>query len=115
MKTEFRIREVTRYVVTRHDSQGTHAIVQVDNLESARQLLAALECQAERVVHDGTDSINSLGLLNRTLNTLRDLNVVTIDDLRLIRSSDILAKEKTGPKTLDDIQRAMRPYGGIDQ
>ncbi len=115
MKPEFRIREVTRYVITRHDHKGTHAVVEVDNLNSAEIVLAGLEMQSDALIRAGDVSVDVLDLSSRARNILDRLEVETINDLRKIKKSDILKLEKAGIQSVKEIISVMRPYGGISE
>lgn len=49
-RPEYRIREVTRFVITRYDEKGSHALTECDNREAAVEVVGALRAQHEATV-----------------------------------------------------------------
>lgn len=113
MKPEFRIREVTRYVITRHDDNGTQAVAEVSNLHNAQEICSALENQATVRRADEGKAVESLNIPARAANILKDNNVLTISDLLQKTEIDILKMPNVGAQMLGAIKFAVEQYGGL--
>jgi len=108
MKAEFRIREVTRYVITSHDSSGTQALAEVASIDAAQKILRALKGQPKHHAVEDDVLVDDLGFTHRTANSLRGLNILTVGQLRQISALDLLAVKKIGQKTVEEIQAMQR-------
>ncbi|UUT22150.1 DNA-directed RNA polymerase subunit alpha C-terminal domain-containing protein [Pseudomonas sp. T8] len=114
MKPEFRIREVTRYIIARHDELGSKVVVEADNLAAANHLLSALQEQSERLFATDRTSVDVLGFGTRTYNIVcSSLGIQTIGELKKLTRQQLLTTPNAGVKCLREIESAMRPYGGI--
>lgn len=101
MKPEFRIREVTRYVITKFDERGTHPVAQVDNRESAEQIVSALTAQAHSNLVALNTPIDDLNFSTRTRNNLVvTCGLSTLGDLTTINQVQLLGKHRVGVETL---------------
>lgn len=45
VRPEYRIRQVTRFVITRYDGKGSHALTECDSREAAVEVVTALRAQ----------------------------------------------------------------------
>lgn len=114
MKPEFRIREVTRYIITRHDELGSKAVVEADNIAAANHILSALQEQSERLCSTESTSVDVLGFGTKTYNIVcTSLGIRTIGQLKKLTRHELLTTQNAGVKCLREIENAMRPYGGI--
>lgn len=104
MKPEFRIREVTRYVITRHDSNGTQALAEVSNVNAAQEILLALQAMPHPSEYSDDILIQNLGLQERTSNLLRSKGITTVGALRKASASQLRTIEQIGPKTISEIE-----------
>lgn len=104
MKPEFRIREVTRYVITRHDSNGTQALAEVSNANAAQEILVALQAMPLPAKYSDDMLIQNLGLQERTSNLLRSKGITTVGALRKASASQLRTIEQIGPKTISEIE-----------
>lgn len=113
MKPEYRVREVTRYVITRYDGSGTEAVAEVTNRRSAEEIRNALE-QLSDVRHERLgDPIDTLGLPVRTRNILHENGVRTVSDLVGMTEIDLLKMHDVGRSILGQIKAAVEPLGGL--
>lgn len=115
MKPEFRIREVTRYVITRHDGNGTQAIAEVSNLHSAQDIRSALEHQANARYADFGKSVESLNIPTKSANILKENNVLTVAELLQKTEIDLLKMPNVGKQMLGQVKFAVEQYGGLKQ
>ncbi|UEH06308.1 DNA-directed RNA polymerase subunit alpha C-terminal domain-containing protein [Pseudomonas sp. HN8-3] len=115
MKPEYKIREVTRYVITRHDGTSTQALVEADSKKAAQSILSALIEQSDR--HDALSdiSIDELGIQKRWRMSLLNEGIKTVGDLRNLSGKDIANFPSIGLAGRVAIQVAVAPYGGLRQ
>ncbi|QIH09009.1 MULTISPECIES: DNA-directed RNA polymerase subunit alpha C-terminal domain-containing protein [unclassified Pseudomonas] len=112
MKPEFRIREVTRYAITRFDERGTHPVAQVDNRETAEQIVSALAAQAEADSLVLGTSIDDLNFSTRTRNNLIvTCGLSTLEDLTKINQVQLLGKHRVGVETLKEVLQLLNDRG----
>jgi len=112
MKPEFRIREVTRYVITRFDERGTHPIAQVDNRDVAEQIMAALEAKAEVESSALNTPIDDLNFSTRTRNNLVfTCGLSTLEDLTKVSPEQLTSKRGVGVETLNDVIQLLNERG----
>ncbi|AMB79832.1 hypothetical protein AV641_12480 [Pseudomonas fragi] len=112
MKPEFRIREVSRYVITRFDDRGTHPIAQVDNRDIAEQLVAALESKAVVDSVELNTPIDDLNFSTRTRNNLiATCGLSTLGDLTKITQVQMLTQRRVGVSTLKEVIQALNQRG----
>lgn len=109
MKPEFRIREVTRYVITCHDASGTRALAEVANQDAAQQILDALQASPTNNQVDDSLPVEELGLSHRTTNLLRENGILTAGKLRRASGSALRTIKKVGPKMIEEVE-AMQRY-----
>jgi DNA-directed RNA polymerase alpha subunit len=113
MKPEYRIREVTRYVITRHDGESTQALVEADSKKAAQSILSALIEQSDR--HDALldISIDELDIQKRWRMSLLNEGIKTVGDLRNLTGKDLYNLPNVGLAGRLAIQLAVAPYGGL--
>ncbi|KQB53779.1 hypothetical protein AQS70_09205 [Pseudomonas endophytica] len=112
MKPEFRIREVTRYVITKYDDRGTHPVAQVDNRESAEQIVSALAAQAAGNSSVLNTPIDDLKFSTRTRNNLvATCGFSTVGDLTTINQAALLGKHRVGVETLREVLQFLNDRG----
>lgn len=113
MKPEFRIREVTRYVITRHDEKGTKALVECDSLPAANEILTALSMQAHTLVTslppDDFDLYETD--LNLAYNKLSANGIRTFGQLRSLSRKELNELRGVGPQNLSIIMAYLARYG----
>lgn len=116
MTTEFKIRTVTRYIITSHDESGTHTIAQVENEQSAKQILHALTTAES--VGNTYDHLEWYDFeydkdLTQVRNALTDAGYPTVGHVRRATADDLLAVKGFGKGALQQTIEMMKPYGGI--
>ncbi|WP_274644743.1 hypothetical protein [Pseudomonas serbica] len=113
MKPEFRIREVTRYVITRHDEKGTKALVECESAPAAREILAALALQADTI--DNTLPPDDFELydsdLYRAANILRSNEIRTFGQLRSMSRKELSDLRGMGTENLQKTLSYLARYG----
>jgi DNA-directed RNA polymerase alpha subunit len=101
MTTEYRIREVTRYVITKHSGNATHA------------MLSALQDQLEKHDLSSGISIDELNIQDRWRYSLQNEGIWTVGDLRKLSGKDLYKLPNIGLAGRLAIQLAVSPYGGL--
>jgi DNA-directed RNA polymerase alpha subunit len=114
MKTEYRIREVTRYVITKHDGNTTQAVAEVDNQKAAKSILSALSEQASRQDPLSMVSLETIDLDDRWSRALRANGIETVADLISLSTKDLMDLPNIGLAGRLRIKLAMTPYGGLN-
>lgn len=113
MKPEFRIREVTRYVITRHDEKGTKNIVECESLAAANELKSALALQADAISRvlpsDDLDLYDTD--LEHSYNALRANDIRTFGQLRVMSKKQIRDLKGLGSTRLAEILAYLARYG----
>jgi DNA-directed RNA polymerase alpha subunit len=113
MKPEFRIREVTRFVITKHDGKCTKALVECESAQAAREILSALELQANTL--NNTQPPDDFNLYDSDLylaaNVLRSNDIQTFGQLRSMSRKELSDLRGMGPKNLTIILTYLANYG----
>jgi DNA-directed RNA polymerase alpha subunit len=114
MKPEFRIREVTRYVITQFDEKGSKPIVECDSLAAANTLVSALRLQATGLRDGCWDDDVELYDTNLDMyasNALVRNNITTFGQLRRMSRVDLSALKGMGPAKIDPIAQFLSEAG----
>ncbi|QXI03013.1 hypothetical protein HV782_013885 [Pseudomonas monsensis] len=112
MKPEFRIREVTRYAITKFDERGNHPVAQVDNRDTAEQIVAALTAQAEVESVALHTPIDDLNFSTRTRNNLVvTCGFSTLGDLTRVNQVQLLGQHRVGVETLKEVLQLLNERG----
>lgn len=97
MKTiEYRVRPVTRYVVTRYESGGVETLGEFANEGHALRVMLALQRHDPELSGD-------LELSSRTKNCLRANDISTLVQLCRMTPSDLLRIPNLGMRSLNEI------------
>jgi hypothetical protein len=113
MKPEFKIKEVTRYIITRHDASGTQAMVQVDNRQNAEELLAAMREQADRMEEHGEMSVRELPIPNQAKVCLLAESILTVNQLKAYSFNEIRGLANMSMSMATQIEDSVSVHGGL--